>query len=236
MEEHLKIGFVEQIYQGYESEVKEVSNKYGITHKSKNLNLAKIKRESNLKAWIDNQSSERFIYLDKRSFLFIDKQDKILNAYMSEDNKKQLIRKFQKEKELTYLTAIIILRNTSIEEEHDKLGQLFDASIYEVEKYDTETYDEAVEKSKNILDDYGDYIKSVRIITRDSSSGDTPRISMYELSDGCELLYKEDWSKYNPVNFSSNRDSETMSDKKKESPKKSKPKHAKLKKKKRKIE
>lgn len=236
LEEFLKVAIVEQIYQGYEMETKKVALDLNIGHKSGNLNVAKVKRESNLKKWLDSDSQDRFIFVDKRSFLFIDKVDNVLYAYMSDDNRKQLVRKFKKLKELTYLTALVILKNPSIEQEHDKHGQLFDATEFEIEKNDSETYEEAMEKSKSIIENYGDFINSVSIITRDSSIGDTPRIAMYELSDNCEILYKEDWSKYIPVNFATNRINEGIIDKKNAHIEKRRPKHTKLRKEKRKIE
>lgn len=236
MEESFKRNFVEQIYQGYESEQKDISRKYGINHKSENLNYAKLKRESNIKEWIDSESEEHFIFLDKRSILFIDVKERILYAYMSDNNRKQIIRRFKQEKELTYLTAIILLRSPSVEEKHDEYGGLFDASIYNTEKYDEETYEKAIEKSKRILEEYGDYIDCVRIVTRDNSIGDTPRINMFELSSDCDLLFKEDWSKYIPVSLANDRDNESLIDKQDRISENRKPKHAKLRKAKRKIE
>lgn len=236
MEEFLKVAIVEQIYQGYEMETKKVALDLDIGHKSGNLNVAKVKRESNLKKWLDSDSQDRFVFVDKRSFLFIDKENNVLYAYMSDDNRKQLVRKFQKQKELTYLTAIVVLKNPSVEQEHDKRGQLFDATEFEIEKNDSETYEEAMEKSKSIMENYGSFINSVSIITRDSSTSDTPSIAMYELSDDCELLYKEDWSKYIPVNFAVNRSNEDTVDKQSAHREKRKPKHTKLREEKRKIE
>ena len=126
MEENLKVAIVEQIYHGYENELKEIVNKYNIDYKSRNLNFGKLKRADNLKKIIDTQLAERFQFIDKRSVIFIDKMEKVMYAFMSEDNKNQLMRKFHKERGLTYLTSVILLKNPSPEEEHDKYGQLFD--------------------------------------------------------------------------------------------------------------
>lgn len=49
MEENLKVAIVEQIYHGYENELKEIVNKYNIDYKSRNLNFGKLKRADNLK-------------------------------------------------------------------------------------------------------------------------------------------------------------------------------------------
>ena len=56
-------------------------------------------------------------------------------------------------------------------------------------------------KANKILEQFGEYIEKVCIITRDNSIGDTPKITMYELSDGCEILYSEDWSKFIPSDY-----------------------------------
>lgn len=201
MEENLKVAIVEQIYPGYESELKEIVNKYNIDYKSRNLNLGKLKRADNLKKLIDTQLTERFQFIDKRSVIFIDKMEKVMYAFMSEDNKNQIMRKFHKERGLTYLTSIILLKNLSPEEEHDKYGQLFDPTEYTIDRFGSGLYGEASEKANKILEQFGEYIEKVCIITRDNSIGDTPKITMYELSDGCEILYSEDWSKFIPSDY-----------------------------------
>lgn len=148
MEENLKVAIVEQIYHGYENELKEIVNKYNIDYKSRNLNFGKLKRADNLKKIIDTQLAERFQFIDKRSVIFIDKMEKVMYAFMSEDNKNQLMRKFHKERGLTYLTSVILLKNPSPEEEHDKYGQLFDPTEYTIDRFSSDLYGEASEKSK----------------------------------------------------------------------------------------
>lgn len=234
MEELSKMGIVEQIYPGYEEERKIIAEKYEVNHKSDNLNFAKLKRESNLKTWIDSQPSEKIIFVDKRSVLFVDVEDRILYSFMSENNMKQIVRKFKKENKLTYLTAINLLLSPSSEEIHDSYGSLFDASIYEIEKYDSVFYEEANQKSKTILQKYGSIISNVRIITRDNSKGDMPKINMFELSSDCELAYKEDWSKYIPVDLLKIRENEEVFNKLDNQPKERKNKFVKLKKQKQK--
>ena len=145
--------------------------------------------------------AERFQFIDKRSVIFIDKMEKVMYAFMSEDNKNQLMRKFHKERGLTYLTSVILLKNPSPEEEHDKYGQLFDPTEYTIDRFSSDLYGEASEKANKILEQFGEYIEKVCIITRDNSIGDTPKITMYELSDGCEILYSEDWSKFIPSDY-----------------------------------
>ncbi|WP_447533275.1 DUF5986 family protein [Enterococcus faecalis] len=201
MEENLKVAIVEQIYHGYENELKEIVNKYNIDYKSRNLNFGKLKRADNLKKIIDTQLAERFQFINKRSVIFIDKMEKVMYAFMSEDNKNQLMRKFHKERGLTYLTSVILLKNPSPEEEHDKYGQLFDPTEYTIDRFSSDLYGEASEKANKILEQFGEYIEKVCIITRDNSIGDTPKITMYELSDGCEILYSEDWSKFIPSDY-----------------------------------
>lgn len=201
MEEYLKVAIVEQIYQGYESELKEIVNKYNIDYKSRNLNFGKLKRADNLKKLIDTQLAERFQFIDKRSVIFIDKMEKVMYGFMSEDNKNQIIRKFHKERGLTYLTSVILLKNPSLEEEHDEYGQLFDPTEYTIDRFGSDLYGEASEKANKILEQFGEYIEKVCIITRDNSIGDTPKITIYELSDGCEIVYSEDWSKFIPSDY-----------------------------------
>lgn len=111
------------------------------------------------------------------------------------------MRKFHKERGLTYLTSVILLKNPSPEEEHDKYGQLFDPTEYTIDRFSSDLYGEASEKANKILEQFGEYIEKVCIITRDNSIGDTPKITMYELSDGCEILYSEDWSKFIPSDY-----------------------------------
>jgi hypothetical protein len=106
MEEKLMSKIVEQIYPSYSEEKQEISRKFGITHKGRNLNYPKIKRDSNLKDLID-QYPERLLFVDKRTLLFVDKNDRILYAFMSEQYFKDTLNKFKRHNALTYITSLI---------------------------------------------------------------------------------------------------------------------------------
>lgn len=228
MEEHLIESLVEAISYGYEEELNEISRQFEISHKRNNLNFAKIKRNDNLKKWLDNQDSERFIFINKQSFLFIDTLSRRLYAFMTEEYKNQLVYDFKKNTKLTYLTALILLKNSSKEEIEDQKGTLFDVTPYVVDSYEDETYEEASEKAKNILESYGDYIDKVCIITREKTLVDTPRIMMHEFSKDFEIITVEDWSKYLPAIYNNNFENDKK--KKKEKRKKRQNKYTKLRK------
>lgn len=236
MKEHQIESLVEAISYGYKDEIEEISRKYNFSHKKNNLNFPKIKRNDNLKKWLDNQDPENFVFISKQSFLFVEKFEGNLYAVMTEDYKNKLVRDFRVNNKLNYITAMIVLKNSTEEIDVEKDVLLFDTTPYLVDQYEEETYEEASEKARKILENYDQIIKKVCIITRENTNEDNPRIMMHELSKNFETITTEDWSKYLPNTFNNNFEHDKKEKQQKEIKENRVTKHARLRKKDEKTE
>jgi len=218
---------VEALSYGYEEDHNSIIKRLAITHKTHRLNISSVKREDNLKKWVDEQDPERIIYVDNRTFLFIDKNDGILYAVTTESNRRQLIRKLKNDGLLTCITSLIYLRNDPIEKSPENSIPLFDDRLYEVDTTPEEFHELAQLKAQKILEEYGEYINQVSIIARENTSSDTPKIKLYDYAKNGDLIHIDDWSKYLPTVYIENSGEGSMSNP--QSNKSKEKKHAKLK-------